>query len=116
MVGLLARVLASRGTTNGIPPGTTVNIQEIGREDDWLNISLTRQERATLSAALRYYQHEGQGEPCNRSDDIHDLATCGGDEISLDDAGIDELCAQLNFAKCVLTVAPPTKGTRHECE
>ena len=35
-------------------------------------------------------QQGGQGDPANRSDDIHDIATNGGEVMSsLDDAGID---------------------------
>jgi len=50
-------------------------------------------ENATILAALRFYQEKGQGDPCNRSDYIHDLATNGGDVLSsLDDEGIDDLC------------------------
>lgn len=55
-------------------------------------------EHATVIAALRFYQQKGQGDPFNRSDDIHELATNGGEVMSsLDDAGIDELCMRLNL-------------------
>lgn len=54
------------------------------------------QELNTILAALRYYQENGQGEPANRSDAIHDLATDNDTDISMDAAGIDELCARLN--------------------
>ena len=58
---------------------------------------LTETDLATVLAALRYYQQNGQGDPDNRSDEIHDIATCGGEVMSsLDNEGIDELCAQLN--------------------
>jgi hypothetical protein len=53
-------------------------------------------ELHTILAALRFYQEHGQGEPANRSDWIDDLATNGGDVISLDDDGIDQLCQRLN--------------------
>jgi hypothetical protein len=49
-------------------------------------------------AALRFYQQEGQGEPDNREDDIHDIATDGDRDISLDDDGIDDLCDRLRLA------------------
>lgn len=52
---------------------------------------------ATLIAALRFYQQHGQGDPMNRSIEIHDLAEAGGDVISLDDDGIEELCQHLNL-------------------
>jgi len=54
-------------------------------------------ERATILAALRYYQSRGMGDPDNRSDDIHDIATNGGELCaSLDDEGIDALCEGLS--------------------
>lgn len=53
-------------------------------------------ELSTILAALRYYQAQGLGEPCNRPEDIHELATCGDECISLDAAGIDSLCEALN--------------------
>lgn len=63
-----------------------------------MNMKLDNQELATVLAALRYYQAQGMGEPENRSDAIHDLATNGGEVTSLDDTGIDSLCERLNFA------------------
>jgi hypothetical protein len=59
--------------------------------------ALTSAELATVLAALRFYQANGQAEPANRSDDIHEIATNGDEEISLDDAAIDDLCERLNF-------------------
>jgi len=55
------------------------------------------QTRATITAALRTYQAAGYGDPANRPDEIHDIATAGGDVISLDDDGINELCEMLTF-------------------
>ena len=58
---------------------------------------LTDTDLATILAALRFYQQGGQGDPANRSDDIHDIATNGGEVMSsLDDAGIDDLCERIN--------------------
>lgn len=57
---------------------------------------LTFEELSTILAALRFYQENGQGDPANRSDDIHDIATDGGEITSLDDAGIDVLCERIN--------------------
>lgn len=62
-----------------------------------MKVDIDRQELATILAALRYYQQNGQGRPNNCSDDIHEIATNGDAEISLDDQGIDELCERLNF-------------------
>lgn len=59
-------------------------------------------ELATIFAALRFYQQKGQGDPANRSDAIHELATTGPggvEVISLDAAGIDRLCERLNFVE-----------------
>jgi hypothetical protein len=58
---------------------------------------VSRQEFHTILAALRFYQEHDQGEPANRMDAIHDIATGGGDVISLDDSGINELCERLNI-------------------
>lgn len=55
------------------------------------------QERNTILAALRFYQQQGMGEPANRSDEIHAIATNGDEDISMDDKGIDALCERINF-------------------
>ncbi|EMG2119824.1 hypothetical protein V4Z64_006351 [Pseudomonas aeruginosa] len=55
--------------------------------------------RNTILAALRYYQEQGMGEPENRSDSIQDIATNGGDEESLNEWGIEELCQSINDAE-----------------
>lgn len=56
-------------------------------------------DHATVLAALRFYQQNGQGNPENRSMRIHELATNGGEVMaSLDDAGIEALCESLNHA------------------
>ena len=60
-------------------------------------ISVDAAELATILAALRFYQQEGQGEPSNRSDSIHDIATDGDTQISLDSDGIDVLCERINL-------------------
>jgi hypothetical protein len=59
----------------------------------------------TILAALRFYQEGGQGEPANRSLDIHDLATNGDEQISMDANGIDELCEAINMGHLVLVDA-----------
>lgn len=60
-------------------------------------MNITNQERNTILAALRHYQQDGMGEPDNRSDAIHDIATNGGADISMDAAGIDALCQKINL-------------------
>lgn len=63
-------------------------------------MKLTREELATVLAALRYYQENGQGDPFNRSNRIHTIATDDGNVMSsLDDEGIDNLCERLNSAE-----------------
>src|SRR5690242_1415530 len=62
-----------------------------------VSLDVSEQEFHTILAALRFYEERGQGEPANRSNWIHDLATNGGQVISLDDAGIDDLCERLNL-------------------
>lgn len=59
---------------------------------------LSREQHATMLAALRFYEEKGQGNPANRSDAIHDIATNGDDVVSLDDGGIDELIEHLQFS------------------
>lgn len=61
-------------------------------------VFLHAQELNTILAALRFYQEEEMTEPDNRSDAIHDIATNGDQETSMDDQGVDELCEKLNFA------------------
>jgi len=53
-------------------------------------------EQNTILAALRFYQQQGMGDPENRSDDIHAIATNCDNDTSLDDAGIDNLCEHIN--------------------
>jgi ribonuclease PH len=70
-----------------------------------LTILVDPAEFATILAALRYYQQEGQGEPSNRSDGIHVIATDGDTHTSLDAAGIDALCERINQGtpvRCVI--------------
>lgn len=61
-----------------------------------LKLRVTDQELHAILAALRFYQERGQDGPANRTDAIHDIATNGGEMVSLDAAGIDELCERLN--------------------
>lgn len=54
-------------------------------------------QHATVLAALRFYQAKGQGDPYNRSLDIHEIAINGGEVVSsLDADDIDNLCQELN--------------------
>lgn len=61
--------------------------------------NIDSQDSATILAALRFYQERGMGDPANRSDAINDIATNGGEVISLDAEGIDDLCERLNTAE-----------------
>ena len=61
-------------------------------------VFLDAQELNTILAALRFYQEEEMTEPDNRSDAIHDIATNGNQETSMEDEGVDSLCEKLNFA------------------
>jgi hypothetical protein len=56
----------------------------------------TPEELGTVLAALRHYQIAGLGDPANRTDALHDIATAGDTLISLDGEGIDALCERLN--------------------
>lgn len=59
----------------------------------------TKEDRNTMLAALRFYQEKGMGEPANRSDAIHDIATNGEADISYDAGDIDNLCERINVAQ-----------------
>lgn len=61
-----------------------------------IDITVTEQQHATILAALRFYQSKGMGDPSNRSDAIHNIATNCDTVISLDAIGIDELCEKIN--------------------
>ena len=65
---------------------TEMALAELGLDDSAL---------ATIRAALRLYSDTGNGDPGNRSDEIHEIATCDGNEISLDDEGIEDLYQRL---------------------
>jgi len=58
-------------------------------------------ELATILAALRFYQEKGQGDPANRSDAIHDIATACDQVVSLGAEAIDDLCERLNTSNSV---------------
>lgn len=57
--------------------------------------ALNGQDKATIRAALRFYQKEGMGEPANRADDIHDLATDNDNVVSHDSRGIRALIKKI---------------------
>ena len=60
-------------------------------------VVLHDQQLNTVLAALRYYQEQGMGEPANRSEAIHDIATNCNTEISLDAQEIDTLADEINI-------------------
>ncbi len=62
-------------------------------------MEFTREEIATILAALDYYVECGQGDPDERSDAIHDIATDGGNLTPLDAYGVIALCDKINGAK-----------------
>jgi len=64
---------------------------------------LTNQEKNTLVAALTFYTQKGQGEPNQRTDEIHNLAV-GDDpdleeDISMDDEGIGSLLMKVRATR-----------------
>lgn len=78
-----------------------MNTQEVtaGVTDDPIELdaalALNEAEHATVLAALTLYKQQGMGDPMNRSDDVHEIATNGGLVFSsLDDEGIDRLLAK----------------------
>ncbi len=60
-------------------------------------ISVDAAELATILAALRFYQREGQGDPSNRRVYIHVIATDGDTQLSLNTERIDALCERINL-------------------
>ena len=77
--GALCHPIDAEPTPNQEPRGASVSIQ------------VDAQQRATLLAALRFYQMNDQGDPAQRRDDIHEIATANDAVISLDNAGIRSL-------------------------
>lgn len=73
-------------------------VAEQGNVGDSVLVIGTREDRNTILAALRFYQQHGMGEPFNRSDAIHDIATNGDEDCSYDDGDIDDLCERVNLA------------------
>jgi hypothetical protein len=62
-------------------------------------LHVTDDERNTILAALRYYQHCSMGEPDNRPDWLQDIACPDPDNCtSLDETEISELCERINTA------------------
>ena len=56
----------------------------------------TREETATVLAALRFWQANDMCNPNNRINSLHDIATNCGDLTSLDESEIDALCEKVN--------------------
>lgn len=69
-------------------------------------LHLVDSEHATILAALRFWQEAGMGEPTNRSEEFHEIATNRGEVISLDSDGIDYLCERLNTEPSLNTLEP----------
>lgn len=57
--------------------------------------NLNTADLSTIKAALRFYLDKGQDEPSNREDHIHAIATCDGEDISLDREGVTTLSAKI---------------------
>ena len=60
-----------------------------------LRDQLNEDERNTVLAALRWYQHSGMGNPVNRPVWLQDIV-CSPAGTWLCDNGIDALCERLN--------------------
>ena len=61
-----------------------------------MKLNVTHQEFNTILGALRYYQKEGMGEPCNRPDWLQDIVCPTDDDTSLCAEDIDDLCDRIN--------------------
>lgn len=57
---------------------------------------MTKQELATVLAALRWYQDSGFGDPTKRTPQIHQIASDLGKVLPLGSNEIDDLCEKLN--------------------
>lgn len=69
---------------------------------------LTKVEMYTVAAALTDYLENDQGEPNNRSDEVHDLATARDTEISLDRDAVKDLLRKVTErADNLHTLLPP---------
>lgn len=55
-----------------------------------------QQERNTVLAALRVYQRLGYGDPGKQPDWVHEIASDGFQDVTLDDDAIDSLCERIN--------------------
>lgn len=72
-----------------------------------------KDEHATILAALRFYQQHNQGEPFERSDDIHALASSpDGTFDSLEETGIEALFQRLHGL--TKQSDEPDEGANHE--
>jgi hypothetical protein len=88
-------------TCDAIEKGAEISVDSAVSDnvDDNGSVRLHRIERSelnTIIAALRFYQGKGQGDPANRSVEIHELAVGDDDDVSLDASAIDDLCEKLN--------------------
>jgi|GEM_PF-6021573 len=65
-------------------------------------LMLDATDKATVVAALTHYMNEGMGEPANRPEAIHELATGLDDSVvSMDDDGLADLIRRLQGADSV---------------
>lgn len=72
---------------------------------------LDHAELSTVLAALRFYEDKGLGEPYNRPEWIHEIATDGGAVMaSLDSDAIDALCERLNSESDDLELVAQTRA------
>lgn len=93
-VDAVARYVWNMGemlTTNEAQPSPSVG-----------GLDMDATDQATILAALTYYRENGMGEPANRSDHIHEIATGMDDSvISMDDAGLDDLIVRVRAIRPV---------------
>lgn len=101
--------LGELGAANGMLSVAAAPPAQVGPDGQPFLVIGSGQDRNTILAALRFYQERGMGEPANRSDAIHDIATNGGEDVSMDDAGIDALCERVNSA----AIQPPRLTHAH---
>lgn len=94
----LQRLYTNEDNHGGLDTGDIDDLCERINTEDALVIrpdAFDHAELATLRAALRHYLDSDLGDPAERDDDVHELATDCDLVTSLDDAGIEGLDGKL---------------------
>ncbi len=66
-----------------------------------ITLQLTQDEYNNVVAAVRHWQESGMCEPENRPENLHDIATDGGEGQSLSDAEMDSMVELWQWSQTV---------------